>query len=175
MAEKTLSETFIRDVENGLVALLAPLVDAGFEVGYLPEEKTGIDAAILPKKPRLWASYRESTVDKEMDYLTGVGNNLAQCEILHFDVVILARGRRTDTGTYLVMNAARSLLIGQEPAPGATALKFTGQRLEEFEEAGVWRYSVSFTTDTYIVADVLSEETGPAITALIGKWLQESE
>lgn len=170
--ENPLSVTFIRDCETGIIGLLAPLVAAGFEVAALPETKDGLDAAVI--KPRLWVTYRESTIDKEQDFLTGASNNLAQCEILHFDVVVLARGKRSDAGTYAVMNAARRVVLGQEPTAGATALMFTGQRLEEFETAGCWRYSFSVSTSTYIVADVNDEQTGAEITALIGKWLADA-
>lgn len=161
------SETFILDVEDGIINLLAPLVNAGFKVGALPETKAGIDAAILGAQ--LWVQYRESTVDDENASLTAL-DVLACVEKLHYDVVIVSRGRRTDKGTYLVMSAARRLVFGQVPCEGANALAFTGARLEEFEEKGYWRYSFTVTTETVLVAAV-SGEDGPLLQQVIFNYL----
>lgn len=163
-------DTLIQDIEDGIVALLAPLVAAGFEVAALPETKNGIDAATVA--PKLWATYRESTTDADQPPLAGLGDNVAQREILHYDITVLARGRRNDRGTYAVMNAARRLLIGQVPAPGADRLMFTGQRIEEFEAAGTWRYSLSVSCTTILVADIQDDEAGAEIESLLLYWKQ---
>lgn len=151
----------IEQAEAGIVRLLWPLSTAGLEVltptqladvEVLPENKAGIEDALV--RPRVTVAYRQSTFGESKDapLFAGLGSAAAQEETVHIDILVRARGRKTDAGVYPVIHAVRGLLLGITPFPGARALVFTGQQLDDFEDRGGWRYMLSVSTSTVIVS-----------------------
>lgn len=176
-------DSLIEQVEDGVLALLQPLIAAfekmtvapdlsiiktpGVEIETLPDNKAGIQEAL--QVPRVTVTYVQSSfgTEKESTFHAGLINVVAQEETLNICISVRGMGPRR-AAVYPVMEAVRGLVFGKVPLPGALGLWFTNQNIDELEQAGGWRYMLFVATSMVIVSD--NEPAESLVNKVVFAW-----
>lgn len=138
------------ELENDILARLAPLEDEGIEVEAMPE--TDEDYSEPFAKPRVSVSYQHSEFDDQPTRgLPSImtTNEMAQDEYAEVHIVIRSRLIRGGNGTHTVQRKVAELLYGYMPTNwGRMFVKsydYLGHR------NGTWVYDMVMTTRRMVV------------------------
>lgn len=85
-----------------------------------------------------------------------------QTGTLTLEVVILSRHLRDGAGVWEMFGAARTVLLGCRPAPGATPLRLAAARLDS-QDDGVWALATRWQTSIPLVPVGDDAGSGPSL------------
>jgi len=148
-------------IENDIVARLAPLVTAGYEVEAMPDN----EAANRPPRQR-----GRVTVQVGMSKFGEHRSTTAavvQEEDIYVDIILRSRTLRAVGGIYDICELSRRLLIGFTPQNCRLPLSgvdFGGINPAELQDS-IWTYSLRLRTQTISVG-AADEDLTPLITAI---------
>jgi hypothetical protein len=148
-------------IEDDIVARLAPLVTAGYEVEAMPNN----EAANIPPKQR-----GRVTVQVGMSKFgehRSITAAVVQEEDIYVDIILRARTLRATGGIYDLCELSRRLLIGFTPDNCRLPLSgvdFGGISPAELQDS-LWTYALRLKTQTISVG-AADEDVTPLITAI---------
>jgi hypothetical protein len=148
-------------IETDIVARLAPLVTAGYEVEAMPDN----EGANRPPRQR-----GRVTVQVGMSKFgehRSITAAVVQEEDIYVDIILRARTLRATGGIYDLCELARRLLIGFTPQNCRLPLAgvdFGGINPAELQDS-IWTYSLRLKTQTISVG-AADEDVTPLITAI---------
>ncbi|MFO0387566.1 MAG: Gp37 family protein [Flavobacteriales bacterium] len=142
-------------IENDVVARLAPLADAGIVI-KLPEFQKEFEKQI--DRYKITVAYKGSKFE---DVHTTA--HVAQFEDVMIDVTIESRKLRGPGGVYPLMAAVRNLLLGFEPTD-CSRMTLKESSFTDLE-TNTWSYSFTFVTRGMVV-EVDPEENDPELRTI---------
>lgn len=146
------------DIEQEIVNKLQPLVTAGIDVVPLPQVEAEFQRPF--QNGRVTVVYKGSTFDDHLNT-----HHVVQDERLQFEIVVVCRRLRGETGVHGIVEVIKRTLLGFAPTD-CSKMKVIKNSYQEYQkEAALWGYSIIFETVYRLVEDA-EYDTEQAITEI---------
>lgn len=146
------------DIEQEIVNKLQPLVTAGIDVVPLPQVEAEFQRPF--QHGRVTVVYKGSTFDNHLST-----HHVVQDERLQFEIVVVCRRLRGDTGVHGIVEVIKRTLLGFAPTDCSKMRVIKNSYQEYQKEAALWGYSIIFETVYRLVEDA-EYDTEQAITEI---------